>query len=75
MDNYRIDDAEFWAIGPKVLGDHRPKPPITPRKYPYVYHCLIWRTSADRQRTVFKATGDLNALVDHLIEETEEGMT
>ena len=32
-------------------------------------------TSADRQRAVFKATGDLNALVDHLIEETEEGMT
>ena len=32
-------------------------------------------TSADRQRAVFRETGDLNALVDHLIAETEEGMT
>lgn len=32
-------------------------------------------TSADRQRAVFESTGDLNALVDHLIKETEEGLT
>src|SRR5436853_6555161 len=38
----------------------------------YVYKIMEQGTSADRQLKVFDATGDLNAVVDHLISETME---
>jgi glutamate---cysteine ligase / carboxylate-amine ligase len=39
----------------------------------YVHEILAGGTSADRQRAVFERTGDIKAVVDHLIEETKEG--
>ncbi|HEX9732000.1 MAG TPA: carboxylate-amine ligase [Thermoanaerobaculia bacterium] len=39
----------------------------------YVHKILAGGTSADRQRAVFERTGDVKAVVDHLIEETKEG--
>ncbi len=40
----------------------------------YAYHILAAGTSADRQLAVFKSTGSLQAVVDQLIVETEEGV-
>jgi carboxylate-amine ligase len=40
----------------------------------YAYRILAEGTSADRQVATFKETGDLNAVVDRLIRETEEGV-
>jgi len=40
----------------------------------YAYHILAEGSSADRQVATFKETGDLNAVVDRLIRETEEGV-
>ena len=40
----------------------------------YAYHILEGGSSADRQLAVFKKTGDLKAVVDQLILETEEGI-
>jgi carboxylate-amine ligase len=39
----------------------------------YVHTILEKGTSADRQRAVFKETGDVKAVVDHLIRETRMG--
>ncbi len=40
----------------------------------YMHTILKRGTSADRQLQVYRETGDLNAVVDHLIEETSEGL-
>ncbi|HUK91300.1 MAG TPA: glutamate-cysteine ligase family protein, partial [Blastocatellia bacterium] len=39
----------------------------------YVHTIMQNGTSADRQLAIFEATGDLNAVVDNLIQETMEG--
>jgi len=39
----------------------------------YVNTILADGTSADRQLEVYRRTGDLRKVVDHLIEETMEG--
>jgi carboxylate-amine ligase len=40
----------------------------------YAYHILERGSSADRQLATWRATGDLDAVVDQLIAETEEGV-
>ena len=40
----------------------------------YVHEILERGTGADRQLRVFQQTGDLNAVVDYIIEETETGL-
>jgi glutamate---cysteine ligase / carboxylate-amine ligase len=45
----------------------------TRREVEYAYQILEHGSSADRQLAVFERTGDLKAVVDHLIGETEEG--
>ena len=40
----------------------------------YAYKILEDGTSADRQLATFERTGDLKAVVDQLIRETEEGV-
>ena len=40
----------------------------------YAFEILEEGSSADRQLQVFEETGDLKAVVDHLISETEEGV-
>jgi len=40
----------------------------------YAFRILAEGTSADRQIAVYERTGDLKAVVDHLIKETEEGV-
>ncbi len=40
----------------------------------YAFHVLEHGTSADRQLATFERTGDLKAVVDQLISETEEGV-
>jgi len=40
----------------------------------YVHTVLAEGTSADRQLAVFRRTGDLKAVVQHLVEETREGV-
>jgi len=40
----------------------------------YAYKILAEGTSADRQVATFRRTGDLRAVVDQLIAETEEGV-
>src|SRR5688572_18985946 len=40
----------------------------------YAFKILDEGTSADRQLAVFRKTGDLKAVVDHIIVETEEGV-
>ena len=40
----------------------------------YAYRILAEGTSADRQLATFQRTGDLTAVVDQLIAETEEGV-
>ncbi|HEY6565164.1 MAG TPA: carboxylate-amine ligase [Pirellulaceae bacterium] len=40
----------------------------------YVFHMLEHGTSADRQLQTYQETGDLTAVVDQLIRETEEGV-
>ena len=40
----------------------------------YAYHILEHGTSADRQLATYERTGDLKAVVDQLIRETEEGV-
>lgn len=39
-----------------------------------VHRILEEGTSADRQRAVFRETGSLEAVVDHLMEETLRGV-
>lgn len=46
----------------------------TRKEVEYAYRILHDGTSADRQLRVFRETGDLKAVVDHLIRETEEGV-
>jgi carboxylate-amine ligase len=57
-----------WFIGDMVdeLG--------TRREVEYAYKILAEGSSADRQLAVYERTGDLNAVVDHLIAESEEGV-
>ena len=43
------------------------------REVEYVEKILKDGTSADRQREVFRKTGSLEAVVDHLVEETKAG--
>jgi glutamate---cysteine ligase / carboxylate-amine ligase len=40
----------------------------------YAFRIMDEGSSADRQLAVYERTGDLNAVVDHLIAETEEGV-
>jgi carboxylate-amine ligase len=40
----------------------------------YVHEILERGTGADRQLRVFQQTGDLNKVVDYIIEETETGL-
>jgi carboxylate-amine ligase len=40
----------------------------------YAYRILEEGTSADRQLATFQSSGSLQAVVDHLIEETQEGV-
>jgi hypothetical protein len=40
----------------------------------YAYHVLEEGASADRQLAAYKTSGSLNAVVDQLIAETEEGV-
>ncbi|MDX2183234.1 MAG: carboxylate-amine ligase [Gemmatimonadaceae bacterium] len=46
----------------------------TRKEVEYAFTILEQGSSADRQLKVFKETGDLKAVVDHLIRETEEGV-
>ena len=41
----------------------------------YIREILVMGSGADRQLRVFKETGDLKAVVDYIIEETEVGLT
>jgi carboxylate-amine ligase len=41
----------------------------------YVREILVMGSGADRQLRVFQETGDLKAVVDYIIEETEVGLT
>jgi carboxylate-amine ligase len=41
----------------------------------YITKILEMGTGADRQLKVFKETGDLHRVVDHIIEETHLGIT
>jgi carboxylate-amine ligase len=45
----------------------------TRKEVEYAYRILEEGTSADRQLTVYRETGDVKAVVDHLIRETAEG--
>jgi carboxylate-amine ligase len=62
--------AEFieWFLGDVMdeLG--------TRRDIEYAFKILEEGSSADRQIKVFEETGDLKAVVDHVIRETEEGV-
>jgi carboxylate-amine ligase len=40
----------------------------------YVHTILDQGTSADRQLAVYRETGDLESVVDHLVQETKEGL-
>jgi carboxylate-amine ligase len=44
------------------------------REVDYVHTILEGGTSADRQLRVFRETGDLRAVVDHLVAETKQGL-
>ncbi len=57
-----------WFIGDVVdeLGSRK--------EVEYAYRILEEGTSADRQLAVYRKTGDLQAVVDHLIRETAEGV-
>lgn len=57
-----------WFIGDVVdeLGSRQ--------EVEYAYRILQEGSSADRQRATFERTGDLKAVVDQLIQETEEGV-
>lgn len=57
-----------WFIGDVVdeLGSRR--------EVEYAYRILEEGTSADRQLATFKRTGSLRAVVDQLVQETEEGV-
>ncbi|MBP7693206.1 MAG: hypothetical protein KA764_14880, partial [Anaerolineales bacterium] len=57
-----------WFIGDVVdeLGSRR--------EVEYAYRILEEGTSADRQLATFRQTGSLQAVVDRLIHETEEGV-
>jgi carboxylate-amine ligase len=46
----------------------------TRKEVEYAYKILAEGSSADRQLAVYERTGDLNAVVDHLIAESEEGV-
>jgi carboxylate-amine ligase len=41
----------------------------------YAYTMLREGTSADRQLAIYRRTGDLRAVVDHVVDETHEGIT
>lgn len=62
--------AEFieWFLGDAMdeLG--------TRKEVEYAFKILEEGSSADRQLKVFRETGDMKAVVDHLIRETEEGV-
>ncbi len=57
-----------WFIGDVIdeLGSRK--------EVEYAYKILEDGTSADRQLAVFNRTGDMKAVVDQLIRETEEGI-
>ncbi len=63
-----IKELLDWFIGDVVdeLG--------TRKEVEYAYRILAEGTSADRQLRTFQQTGDLKAVVDQLIQETEEGV-
>jgi carboxylate-amine ligase len=44
------------------------------REVEYVYTILREGTSADRQLAAYRDTGDLHAVVDHVVAETREGV-
>jgi len=41
----------------------------------YVYEIIQRRTGADRQLAVYEQTGSLQAVVDYIVSETEQGLT
>ncbi len=43
------------------------------REIEYVHTVLAEGTSADKQLAIYRATGDLKAVVRHLVEETHAG--
>jgi carboxylate-amine ligase len=57
-----------WFVGDVVdeLGSRK--------EVEYAYRILEEGTSADRQLRVYQETGDLKAVVDHLIAETAQGL-
>src|SRR5947208_1015684 len=57
-----------WFIGDVVdeLGSRK--------EVEYAFQVLEHGTSADRQLAVYERTGDLKAVVDHLVQETREGV-
>ena len=57
-----------WFIG-DVVDDLGTRPQVE-----YAYRILEQGTSADRQLAVYEQTGDLKAVVDHLVRETAEGI-
>lgn len=63
-----IKEMLEWFIGDVVdeLGSRK--------EVEYAYRILEEGSSADRQLRVFRETGSLKAVVDHLIRETEEGV-
>jgi carboxylate-amine ligase len=63
-----IRELVEWFIGDVVdeLGSRR--------EVEYAYKIIEDGSSADRQLAVFKKTGDIKAVVDHLIRETEAGV-
>jgi len=44
------------------------------REIEYARTILTEGTSADRQLDVYRRTGDLRAVLDHVVEETQEGL-
>ena len=46
----------------------------TRKEVEYAFRILDEGTSADRQIATFEQTGDLKAVVDHLVRETAEGV-
>ena len=63
-----IKEMLEWFIGDVVdeLGSRK--------EVEYAYRILEEGSSADRQLRVFRETGSLKSVVDHLIQETEEGV-
>ena len=60
------DDLPFGGVDEAMMGGRK--------EVEYAYRILEEGSSADRQLRVFRETGSLKSVVDHLIHETEEGV-